>query len=67
MRWIRMLLSDETDFENIGKVIGEGGCVGCLGCFLLLVYIVWILPVFMICLLLLAGLAYFVFDLLKFW
>ena len=33
MRWIRMLLSDETDFENIGKVIGEGGCVGCLGCF----------------------------------
>ena len=39
MRWIRMLLSDETDFENIGRMIGEGGCVGCLGCFSLLVHL----------------------------
>ena len=67
MRWIRMLLPDETDFENIGRMIGEGGCVGCLECFSLLVHLAWMLPVLMICLLLLAGLAYFVFDSLKFW
>ena len=67
MRWIRMLLPDETDFENIGRMIGEGGCVGCLGCFSLLVHLAWMLPVLMICLLLLAALAYVVFDSLKFW
>ena len=39
MRWIRMLLPDETDFENIGRMIGEGGWVGCLECFSLLVHL----------------------------